>query len=851
VAGGAWPVAPGDAPLPEVISFNRHIRPILSNKCYACHGPDANARKADLRLDVSPAPVADVAAEGTTPPTAILVPGDPGASELIKRVLTNDPDDQMPPPDQERQLTERDKAMLQAWVAQGGEYEPHWAYIPPRDDAETRPENFNEFTNPIDAFISRRLQREGIPTSSNADKITLVRRLHWDLLGLPPTPDVVQGYLSSADPAAYEALVDSLLSSPHFGERMAMDWLDAVRYADTNGYHSDEFRSIYPYRDYVIEAFNSNMPFDQFTREQLAGDLLPNPTRAQRVASGYNRLNQITAEGGAQAKEYLAKYAADRVRTTGTVWLGTTMGCAECHDHKFDPITMKDFYSFEAFFADIEERGVYHSGDMWAPRMYLPSPAQEEEERRLTAAIQTLEQALGTTTPALADAQAKWEEEIRAQRGGADPWRHTAPTAMAGEDARTIFTAGEDQHILVTGFEQPKDQYTVTYSTNGDAVQAVLLEVVNDASLGGVSQNSSNFVLSGFTLRYLPPAGDAVDIAIASAAADYEQENFPIANALDGKNNTGWAVDAHIEAADHAAVFRLAAPLQTEAGGSLEVRMEFRSDFPGHQLDSFRIGVTDDDAIARTSWHTLPKVVLTAIETDVATRTPEQSTQIAAHFLKITPLLDGERAQLASRRAELDALRAQMVTTLVTEARAEPREIRILPRGNWLDESGPIVDPATPASLPPLGVEGRRANRLDLANWLVRPDNPLTARVTMNRLWKRFYGNGISKVLDDVGIQGEWPTHPDLLDWLAQEFVRSGWDVKHMVRLMVTSEAYKRSSDAAPELIARDPYNRLFARQSRFRIEAELVRDGALAMSGLLARELGGRSVYPYQPDGY
>lgn len=840
---GTTVAAPDTELPPETISFNRHIRPILSDKCYACHGPDGNARQAGLRLDVPPS-------DANVSP--VVVPGDPVASELIRRITTDDPDDQMPPPDQERQLTDGQRALLRAWVEQGGTYEPHWSYIPPRDDETTRPADFGQFPNPIDAFVNRRLAREDVPVAGPAEKRILVRRLHWDILGIPPTPAVAEGFVATNDPGAYEALVDSLLASPHYGERMAMDWLDAVRYADTNGYHSDEFRSIYSYRDYVIDAFNANMPFDQFTREQLAGDLLPDPTRDQLIASGYNRLNQITAEGGAQAKEYIAKYAADRVRTTATVWMGTTMGCAECHDHKFDPITAKDFYSFEAFFADIEEKGVYHSGDIWAPRMYLPTPAQAEREKILRHSIETLETKLVTYTPALEADRNAWEDTLRAQRSGEiSPWRHPVPTLLNAQAAETTLTAQDDLRISARGAEAPKDTYTVEFPADGEPVTAVLLEALNDPDTGGLSRGGSNFVLTNFSVAYRAPGGERQDVAIASVSADFEQDNFPVAHALDKDPRSGWATNAHEDKTEHAAVFRLAEALSTEAGGVLVIVLDFQSPHTAHALDSFRIGFTADTVATRSPWETIPESLRNAIAAEDGTRTPEQAEAVANYYLAITPLLDGDRAALATNKTGLESLLNGMATTLITKVREEPRDIRILPRGNWLDESGPLVEPATPDVLPALGVEGRRANRLDLANWLVRDDNPLTARVTMNRLWKRFFGTGISKVLDDVGAQGEWPTHPDLLDWLALEFVRSGWDMKHMVRLMVTSEAYRRSSETSPALLARDPYNRLLARQSRFRVEAELVRDSALAISGLLDRDLGGRSVYPYQPDGY
>ncbi|MCF6287394.1 MAG: PSD1 and planctomycete cytochrome C domain-containing protein, partial [Candidatus Hydrogenedentes bacterium] len=712
--------------MPETIGFNRHVRPILSDKCYACHGPDAKTRKADLRLDLPPS---ESQQEDSTP---TIVPGDPDGSELVRRILTTDADDQMPPSDVEKQLTLRQKAILRAWVAQGGVYEPHWAYVPPiragMPAAEADP------SHPIDTFIARRLGEEGFTPQPEADKRTLIRRLYWDLLGLPPTPNAVDAYLNDNDPSAYDRLVDSLLASPHYGERMTMDWLDLVRYADSNGYHSDEFRSISAYRDYVLGAFNSNMPFDRFTREQLAGDLLPEPTRGQLVASGYNRLNQITAEGGAQAKEYIAKYAADRVRTTGTVWLGTTMGCAECHDHKFDPISTRDFYSFGAFFADIEEKGVYSSGSAWAPFMYLPTPEEEAKEQDLTAAIQALETTLSTTTPDLDSARVAWESVVKAQRDAVEsPW-HVATPSQTKTQGETVLDALEDGRLLARGKAKAKDVYTLHVPTGDGAIRALMLETFNHPELDGVSRGGGNFVMTQFRVAYRAPGADAsAPVALVSAVADYAQTDFPASNTLNDDKNRGWAVDGHLKKEDHAIIFRFQEPLQTAAGGQLEVSLHFESAHSKHQIDCFRLKYTDDETAAATTWAVLPEAIRATLMLEEEGRSDEQRTALANYFIETTPRLQPERDMLAARRDELKALKGAMATTLITKALPEPRIMRVLPRGNWQDESGVEVLPDTPEALPALGVAGRRANRLDLANWLVREDNPLTARVTMNR----------------------------------------------------------------------------------------------------------------------
>jgi len=551
------------------VRFNRDIRPILSDKCFKCHGPDANHRKADLRLDTLEGALADLG------DYAAVVPGAPGKSELIARITTGDEDDVMPPPDTGKTLSDDEKKLFRDWIAQGGEYEAHWAYIPPKRTPMPTVSARAWPSGAIDRFILARIESANLSPSPQADAATLARRLHFDLTGLPPSPRLAKRLASDTSPEAYARVVDELLASPRFGERLATYWLDLVRYADTVGYHGDQDHAITPYRDWVIKAFNDNLPFDQFTAEQLAGDLLPNATMNQKIASGYNRLLQTSHEGGVQKKEYLAKYSADRVRNVSNAWLGATMGCSECHDHKYDPFTQKDFYSLAAFFADVNDDKTFS----------------------------------GT---------------------------NTLPTKREPE-----------------------------------------LQVVSP----------------------------------------------------------------------------------------------------------------------------------------------------------------------------LDVAQAKLTRTMVT-GRIKPRTIRVLPRGNWMDDSGEIVEPAVPHFLPVLK-NVNRANRLHLAEWLTSADNPLTARVFVNRLWYLLFGSGLSSTLDDTGSQGEWPTHPGLLDWLAVEFVESGWDVKHIVRLIVTSSAYRQSSLVSPQLREHDPENRLFMRQGRFRLQAETIRDNALAVGGLLNDQMGGKVAKPYQPAGY
>lgn len=638
----------------ESVEYSRAIKRLLSNSCFSCHGPDENMREADLRLDVRESVVDEIGA---------IVPGDSDASEVIARLITDDADMKMPPADSNRpEFTPAQIKLMRRWINEGAKYQEHWAYAKLERPAVPEVKRSEWVRNPIDAFIAKKHEEHGFDASSEADRRTLIRRLSFDLIGLPPSPEEVDAFVNDKSPDAYEILVARLLASKHYGERMAAYWLDLVRYADSGGYHSDNPREVSMYRDYVIRAFNDNMPFDRFTVEQLAGDLLPDATWEQKVALGYNRLLQTTEEGGAQPKEYTAKYAADRVRNVGSVWLGTTFACAECHDHKYDPFTMKDFYSLAAFFADVQERPVGRQ-----QQTPILTPAQEEKQQRLNAEAAAAKKAFDTAAAGLAEAQTRWENTVKEK------------------DAK-------------------------------------------------------------------------------------------------------------------------------EAG--------------------------------------LPDNIAKIVQLPVDKRNGKQKAELAKHYHNIAPELEEVRRQLAERQRELDEFKKAIPTSLISMA-GSPRTIRILPRGNWLDDSGEVVEPAVPETLVSLAVDDRRANRLDLAKWLVQRDNPLVARTIANRLWKLCFGYGVARTLDDMGSQGEWPTHPELLDWLTAEYIESGWDTKHMIQLMVTSATYRQSSQATPEDRRRDPSNKWLARQSRFRLEAEMVRDGALAISGLLVRNVGGRSVKPYQPVGY
>ncbi|MBI3855978.1 MAG: PSD1 domain-containing protein [Planctomycetes bacterium] len=829
---GADEARPEDkSPVPDRIQFNRDVRPILSENCYKCHGPDPKAREAKLRFDTREGIFATLD-EGHI----AVAPGSLGTSQLWKRITSTDKDEKMPPAKSGKKLTPRDAAVLRKWIEQGAEWQGHWAFIPPAKGAPPAAKNAKWVRNGIDGFILARLEKEGLRPSPEADPVTLIRRLSFDLTGLPPAPEEVEEFVK--DPAGgYEKAVDRYLASPHYGERMALLWLDLVRFADSRGFHSDNPRNVGSYRDYVIQAFNENLPFDRFTLEQLAGDLLPEPTLRQKVASGYNKLNLTTEEGGAQAKEYEAKTAADRVRNASGVWMGATLGCAECHDHKFDPFTTKDFYRFAAFFADISE-GAIGDGDKG---IYVPTDAQVVELKKLEDAIAGLKKTLDAPTPELAAAQAEWETRALVPAA----WTVLVPESVKAKDG-SHFLVEEDGSVVVTGKPVAKDTHTITTSVPLQGVRGLRLEALTWPTLpksGPGASAGGNFVLTSLSAK----SGDKT-VAFHRPAADFSQDQFPVANLLDDKKETGWAVLPQV-GREHSAVVEFKEPFGTAERTPLVVTLEYRSSQNEHLLGRFRLSVTADTTPA--SAVTLPSKIRAILETPAEKREEAKKKELAAYYRTIAPLLDKVRTEISDTDRKLQDFQKTVRRSLITTAMAQPRTVRVLPRGNWLDSTGEVVAPGVPASMKPLATGDKRATRLDLAKWLVSRDNPLTARVFVNRLWKLAFGTGISKRLDDLGAQGEWPVHPELLDWLASEFMDGAWDVKKALKLIVLSSTYRQSSTPSKELRERDPYNRLVACQSRWRLDAESVRDNALAVSGLLVRRIGGDSVKPFQPKGY
>lgn len=823
----------------DSIQFNRDIRPILADKCLACHGPDNNKREADLRLDTSEGALAD--RDGKPP----ISPGKPEESELVRRILATDPEERMPPASSNKSLTAEQIELLRQWIAQGAKYEPHWALIAPKK-APVPVSGRGWARNEIDYFIAAAHAKQRLSPFSDADRRTLARRLSFDLLGLPPSAEEVDAFAADTSEKAYENFVDRLLASPHFGERLAVYWLDVVRYADSGGYHSDNDRDLAPYRDYVIAAFNENMPFDQFTIEQIAGDLLPQATNRQKIASGYNRLLQTTEEGGAQPKEYAAKYQADRVRNTAVAWLAMTMGCCECHTHKFDPLTIRDFYSFAAFFADVQEKAVGRQ-----EQAAIPTPEQAADLAQLEEQLAKLQSEYLQDRPEFAAARSKWEEQLRADlASGKSDWSVVKPDKLEATK-KTTLTLLDDQSVLASGENPDAETYVVSFNSGKEPVTAVRLEVLTHGSLTNksLSRANGNFVLTELEISLLPANGKKPQaVKIKSADADFSQPNYPVAHAVDGKSDTGWAVAGHEKAADHRAVFLFEKPVPPDS--KLMVKLNHDSQFAKHTIGRFRLTLTTKSDPGLSDTGGLTGDALAALSIEDEKRTAEQKEALKRRFREITPDLASLREQIAQLERRKVEIQQSFPKTLVSMSVA-PRTVRILPRGNWLDESGEVVQPATPEALPPLKYEDRQLARLELGRWFVRRDQPLTARVFVNRLWKLLFGQGIVKTLDDFGVQGTPPTHPELLDWLAVEFMDSGWNVKHIVKQMVMSRTYQQSSIVSSELRERDPNNLWLARQAAFRLDAEFVRDNALAVSGLLARKLGGPSVKPYQPVGY
>ena len=868
----------------EKIDYNRDIRPILSENCFSCHGFDEKARKAKLRLDQSESAYED--RKGIT----AIKPGDLKESAVWERVISEDEDEVMPPPKSHLKLTVSDKAKIRSWIEQGGKYAGHWSFIPPQKSAIPA-----DAKNAIDGFVRQRLEKDGLHPSKEADRVTLIRRLWFDLIGLPPSAAEVASFVNDKSPDAYEKQVDRLLADEHFGERMALEWLDAARYADTNGYSIDGGRNAWLWRDYVIQSFNDNKHYDQFIVEQLAGDLLPKPSDSQIIATGFQRNNMVTHEGGTIAAENLTNYNIDRVKTLGESVLGLTLACAQCHNHKFDPITQKDYYQMYAFFNTLGDRP--NDGD----RGVSPTPTFEMRTVLKTAEARELQKQIGLlqnrlTTPDL-KIQSSWEQRekaILATRGQnlkllplklikiSTPNRGSG-FELEGESRVRLKQAGNFAAFDISG-ELPKTNEPITGirmvvhpqkelpgggwgfgsiagkpapKPRAKAAAKPAVKSPPSTKPGGPvkpvapatppapvqPEIKGSFMLTAIAATADTVPSDQVNLfkllAIGRVTANSWDATHPPEGCLDPRPETGWAPDVATEGPVHLTA-TFAAPIHADATPYFTVQLNygFGQDMVPGLIELQAVTGLDDGT-------TLPDDVLLAIKTQADKRTAEMHASLWKHCANYCDELHRTRIDLANLQERL-AVITKSYPAMVMNVADKPRDTFILNRGDYAQPTVK-VSAATPAALPAMP-NGSAMNRLGLANWIVMRDNPLPARVAVNRFWKMIFGSGIVATPADFGSQGEWPSHPELLDWLAVDFVEHDWDVKRLLRQIVMSETYRQSSITSPELLEKDPQNRLLARGPRFRLSAELIRDNALKISGLYVDRIGGPSVNPYTP---
>ncbi len=828
------------------VDFNDQVRPILSRHCFKCHGPDDKGRKAKMRLDLEET-AKTPAGSGERP----IVPGKPDESELVRRIFAEDPDELMPPRAANSSLSDAERNTLKQWVAEGAKFDVHWAFRKPVKPTIPNVRNPSWVRNPIDAFVLARLEHEGLKPSAEADRATLLRRVSLDLVGLPPTPEDVDAFLADQAPDAYERQVDRLLASAHYGERWARRWLDLARYADTNGYEKDRPRSIWPYRDWVINALNANLPFDRFTTEQLAGDMLPATGDSQRVATGFHRNTMLNEEGGIDPLEFRFYAMTDRVATTGTVWLGLTIGCAQCHTHKFDPIPHRDYYQFMALLNNADE-----------PKMPVSSAATAARRRSIEARIAAMKTDLGNQFPLdekagdnskanASDAKSvvrrrrehldrRFHEWLRTATAETARWAVLQPKKATANVPR--LSIEPDGSVFASGDQSKRDVYTVQLSSRLKGITAIRLEALPDDRLP--SRGPGRVYYEGpfgdFYLSEIRLSAGGKPVPLKEATASNPKARKDAGAAIDGDPQTGWSINGG-QGREQSAVFRLATPL--DSTGEITVEMIFERYYAAG-LGRFRISATTDQRAV------VPREIPFALEPLLlipeGQRKPAQVDRLRDYYLSIAPELGKAREAIDKLANEIPA----DPTTLVMAERPpeDPRPTYVHNRGEYLQPKE-RVEPAVLSMLPPLTADLPR-NRLGLARWLVSGSNPLTGRVTMNYQWAAFFGRGIVRTVEDFGYQGERPSHPELLDYLAVSLVEQGWSMKAMHRAIVTSATYRQSSRVSPEGQAKDPENRLLARGPRLRLEAEVIRDSVLQASGMLFERIGGPSVFPPQPPG-
>lgn len=846
-----------------VVSFNRDIRPILSEHCFQCHGPDAQQRQGGVRLDQRQDAV--LAGESGLP---AIVPGSSQESQVWTRIHSRDSDVIMPPPELGKPLNPRQMELLGAWINQGAPYEGHWAFIPPVRPEVPLPEKAVELPNPIDRFLLEKLRTHGFDFSTPASKETLLRRVTLDLIGLPPTLQEIDAFIADTSADAYEKVVDRLLASPHYGERMAIAWLDLARYADSNGFQVDSSRQQWPWRDWVIDAFNQNMPYDQFTIEQIAGDMLPDATLSQKVASGFNRNHRLNGEGGIIAEEWRVETVIDRVETTGMTWLGLTLNCCRCHDHKYDPISQKEFYSFFSYFNNVSESGTLQGESRnTEPVVSVPTAQQKQELADYETQIAKAQELVAQTELNIQVHMEPWEAEFKKTISANKPTWNTLDAQSVTARSQAVLTKQADGSYLVSGENPNNDVYEIQSRVGGGVITGVLLECFPDPSLPQQSlgrYSNGNFVLTRLEASIQPPDNAPVITAkISQAQADYSQKDWDISNTVQGNSGRGWAVDGPTRKEICRAMFLFEQAIEVPANSTLTVRL-VQETLGQHNIGRFRLATTSlpKGAVAIEGVQ-IPDSIKNILAIAPDQRTADQRKELQAFYLKTA---DGP-VQQALRKVEevkkkLNDSKAAWPTVMVMQEMAKPREAFVLLRGEY-DKRGDRVEAGLPKVLPAMQSDLPN-NRLGLARWIASRENPLTARVWVNRMWEKFMGNGIVKTTENFGSQADWPSHPELLDWLAVEWMEPtilrqaagkpvhAWDAKALQKLIVMSRAYQQSASliGKEKLTEADPENRWLGRGPRFRLSGEILRDQALQASGLLTQNVGGPSVKPYMPEG-
>lgn len=857
------------------LEFNRDIRPILSDACFHCHGPDEKERKGGLRLDLE-----SHAYKAGKSGLEAIIRGNADESEIISRIhLPVNDSEHMPPPESGKSLTNDQKEILKRWINQGAEYQGHWAFIAPE-----RPQvpQIDQAIHPIDGFLRKRHKEEGIQMQAMASKEVLIRRASLDLTGLPPTLSEIDAFLEDESPKAYEKVLDRLLASPHYGERMSLEWLDLARYADSNGFQSDGSRDMWLWREWLIKAFNRNLPFDQFTIEQLAGDMLENPSDEQIIATGFNRNHRLNGEGGRIVEEWFVETVIDRVETTGTTWLALTMTCARCHDHKYDPISQKEFFEFFAYFNSNEESGVLaangKNGFNTPPFMKVPSEDQKAKITDLDRNIKEQERLLKSAETKMKESLAEWITETRdvllkQQNDPSQAWKELSDETVISKGGAT-FKRTENGTWLASGKNPRSDTYEIRSSLDSSQLAGILIEASPHKSLKEIGlgrAGNGNFVLTGLDIRLESKnkKKSPVVLKLHSAKASFAQKDYPpsqvIRNAsnLTKKNSTGWAVSGFDSSKSKSAraMFLAKTPMEVPEDAELVITMYHKSRFTDHNVGNFKIHYTENTDVTLDGGLSIPQGVAVALKKESNTLKPEERKTLDKYFReKVLNPVSIAKSNLERSKKAKDTFMTKVPSTMIMKEKSAPKEAFILNRGEY-DQPTEKVSRSLPTVLPPLP-EGASNDRLGLAQWLVSGDHPLTARVWVNRIWERLFGVGIVKTSENFGSQSEWPAHPELLDWLSVEFVKptvlpkvsgkppQSWDMKAMIKFVMLSNAYRQSSSASEHLYRKDPENRFLARGPRMRLKGELIRDQALFVSGLLVPDLGGPSVRPYMPKG-